>query len=309
MLKPVLPEAFKDRRLIVWGYPEGTHTHSYIHRGFWRAADYLGMVTLWHHKDNMPPLEFYSERDVFIAGTEDTGIPTIKGALYFLHNSTNPGFKGSGAEVIDFQVYSTSVPVRKLREIGPLQYVDPAARCIYQPWATDLLPGEFDYSKLCLDNVPGYCAFIGSIFNAGLGRNDDMIQAFEGACLAEGLAFIKDGLYTKTLISDEHHIDLIRKATLAPALQGQFQLNIGYIPCRIFKNMSYGQIGLTNSQSVKDMLGDHVIYYSNPADLFHAGMLARRSWNADQLCDAMKEIEQNHTYVNRLLNMFELALA
>src|SRR4051794_3266993 len=33
--------------VVVWGHPEGSHTHSWIHYGFRRALEHLGLATAW----------------------------------------------------------------------------------------------------------------------------------------------------------------------------------------------------------------------------------------------------------------------
>jgi len=43
--------------------------------------------------------------------------------------------------------------------------------------------------------------------------------------------------------SIEENMKLIQESIIAPALQDSHQINHEYIPCRIFKNISYGKMG------------------------------------------------------------------
>ena len=36
-----------DHRFVIWGYPLHTHTHSYIHYGFYKALKSLGYDVRW----------------------------------------------------------------------------------------------------------------------------------------------------------------------------------------------------------------------------------------------------------------------
>ena len=38
---------FPVKQVVIWGYPLHSHTHSYIHNGFFRAFKHLGYKTLW----------------------------------------------------------------------------------------------------------------------------------------------------------------------------------------------------------------------------------------------------------------------
>ena len=43
---------------------------------------------------------------------------------------------------------------------------------------------------------------------------------------------------------------IIANSEIAPAIVGSWQKEHEYVPCRIFKNISYGKLGMTNSEIV-----------------------------------------------------------
>ncbi len=49
---------------------------------------------------------------------------------------------------------------------------------------------------------------------------------------------------------------------------GSWQKNIGYIPCRILKNISYGHMGITNSPRVYELFENKVVYHPDCYQLF-----------------------------------------
>ena len=46
-------------KIVIWGHKLHSHTHSYIHYGYWRAADYLGHEVYWYDdKDAVHDVDF-----------------------------------------------------------------------------------------------------------------------------------------------------------------------------------------------------------------------------------------------------------
>jgi hypothetical protein len=75
-------------------------------------------------------------------------------------------------------------------------------------------------------------------------------------------------------------------------------LYTGYIPCRIFKNISYGQLGITNSWSVNDLFGGAIVYDSDIKNLFYKAQDQRS--NKSLVLEQMSYVKTNHTYLNRV---------
>ena len=96
---------------------------------------------------------------------------------------------------------------------------------------------------------------------------------------------------------------------MAPALQGKWQCDVGYIPCRIFKNISYGQPGMTNSKTVYDLFKGKILYNSNPSKLFRDAQEYLKKMTLQDLYAQMDFVKERHTYLNRinhLLNFLHL---
>jgi len=84
---------------------------------------------------------------------------------------------------------------------------------------------------------------------------------------------------------------------------GKNHLEIGYLPCRILKAISYGQLGITNSKYVKDILKEHVVYNSNMNELFHMAMSERNNYT--KIKNAMVFVKDNFTYINRVHELIQ----
>ena len=78
-------------KVIVWGFPLNSHTHSYIH-AMWVKVFKIGFEkeTHWFH-DNEFPADFDYTNCIFISeGYADNNIPIVASSVYFIHNAIYP---------------------------------------------------------------------------------------------------------------------------------------------------------------------------------------------------------------------------
>ena len=125
----------------------------------------------------------------------------------------------------------------------------------------------------------------------------------------------------KSPISFEDNRTLMKKSLLCPDFRpigndsdimsygiknGKNHLAIGYLPCRVLKSISYGNIGITDSYFVKEILGDHVLYHSDMQTLFERSI--QESKNYERIKRSMEYVQKNHTYVNRAIDLIRALL-
>ena len=70
--------------------------------------------------------------------------------------------------------------------------------------------------------------------------------------------------------------------------------------------MSYGQLGITDSVHVKNVLGEHVVYHPDMQQLFMLSMQERT--NQDMIIKGMKYVQERHTYLNRARDLLRALL-
>jgi hypothetical protein len=98
-------------------------------------------------------------------------------------------------------------------------------------------------------------------------------------------------------VEQQESIKLIQDSYFAPSIVGQWQKEKGYIPCRIFKTISYGKLGLTNSKEAYEVVNKLCIYSPKEEDLVDIAL----SWNnTEMIKKAMEFVRDNHTYINRV---------
>jgi len=294
--KSILP----FNKVILWGHKLHSHTHSYIHWGYQRAFKHLGYPTYWFDDSDAKKLkEFDFSGALFITeGQVDKKIPLREDAFYILHNCTSRKYDHlkRKKQAIIMQVYTHDCIGRPLKKMDDFILYNVAQQIIYMPWATDLLPHEIEAmkSKVRLRSKTKEIYFIGTIGSSYFG-NMPQISKFKHAARQKGFIFKN----TKN-VSMEENITLVQKSYMAPALQGAWQVRKGYIPCRIFKNISYGQMGITNSKTVNDLFGGKLVYHPNTDVLFKMAHEKLQNMDIQELYDLMDLVKDKHTYLNRI---------
>jgi hypothetical protein len=108
-------------------------------------------------------------------------------------------------------------------------------------------------------------------------------------------------------ISDFEARQLVMESLIAPDFRNEHHVRVGYIPCRIFKNISYGVLPGTNSKLVNHFFEKLLPYSENPAELFYPNI---EEINKHGFGDKMKHLKNitrlNHTFVNRAEQLLAL---
>jgi len=187
-----------------------------------------------------------------------------------------------------------------LTKIAPCIYSNIKTKTIYMPWATDLLPHEIDAIK---KQVPLFkkekkCQWVGTI-GYGLYGNKPELDGYIRGCDQYWIPFYNSDPWLKGIDLQEH-IRLIQSAYMAPAIVGRWQKENGYIPCRLFKNISYGQMGITNSYRAYLLFGKKVIYHPHTYQLFFKAHQHLEKMQPQELYVLMDFVKKKHTFINRI---------
>lgn len=283
---------------VVWGHKLHSHTHSYVHEGFARAFRFLGYDVHWlDNDDDVSGIDFSGA--LFITeGQVDARIPVRRDCRYVLHNCDGARYASVRDRCLALQVYCARNMEPSFERVGPASYY--AGGVLYQPWATDLLPDEID---LAWAGRPRERAsfWVGTIGGGEFG-NVNELAGFQRACGEHDVAFVQ-----RAGVSRATHMDLIQRSYMAPAIVGTWQLHHGYVPCRIFKNISYGQLGLTNSEAVNAIFDGGLVANKDTHHLFNAGEhLLHGKKGVAHVRDLMHTVRENHTFVHRIATILNL---
>lgn len=200
----------------------------------------------------------------------------------------------------------------------PFHYQSSKYSSMIITWATDILPYEIDANKLIISQLletrksKNNAVFVGSIWSSNYTNIVKLIES----CKKHNLKFeqygslvcgefvnlkIKDIVTDRTSKSVRENVELVQQAFLAPAIQGQTQLTRGnYIPCRIYKNISYGALGVTNNPEVWKMFDRKIVFDSDFDLLVEKAIDKTKKSSQLEIFEVMDYVKNNHTYLNRI---------
>jgi hypothetical protein len=292
-------------QVVIWGHKLHSHTHSYIHNAFYIAFKHLGYKTLWlDNKDDISKIDF-SNTFFITEGQVDEKIPIHQNSYYVLHNcNMEKYFILPKSNYFKLQVYTNDV-INKHNAIliDKTMLTFYKDDTLYMPWATDLLPEEINQNIEKVKNeefkIENIISLVGSITQPWLN-----VKKF---CEKNNIQFECYGGFSKNL-SIEDNIMITQKSILAPAFQSEWQTQNGYIPCRIFKNISYGKMGITNNPVVFDLYNKDIIFDNNINSALLKGLQFENSPNLKKkqiIIKLMELTRDKHTYLNRIEQLFK----
>ena len=325
-------------KVIIWGFPLHTHTHSYIHYGWTKGFKHLGYETYWFHDGDFPKDFDYSNTLFITEGYADTNIPIKDSSIYFVHIARNPEkYIGKVKRFIEIRYlvdaikdcnYNYVLDKSKCNKISECSYYEKLINnggiaryhnnpihmeyeCIYTCWATDLLPDEIREENIYISKERKIYWF-GSANHT----NTREIRLFYDECIKNGISFVTNNPWTNPKSFEEvQHLTM--KSYMSPDFRssgdphkiaigetGTCHKQIGYIACRILKAISYGHIGITNSRHTYELLEKKVIYNENEGQLFYDAQ--KELNNYELIKEQMRIVREKHTYLNRIRDLLSL---
>jgi len=322
-------------KIIIWGFPIHTHTHSYIHYGWHKGFKHLNYDTYWFDDTNVPDDFDFNDCLFITEGYADGKIPIVATSTYFVHIAVRPekyvnkvkrfieirylvdGIKDCNYNyVLDknrCKKISDCTYYEKLHDNGGLaaHHDNPAPmeyECVYTCWATDLLPHEINDESIYTEREP-----VIYWFGSANHTNTKEIALFFNECVKNGIKINVNDPWRNPLPFDvvqEHTMKSIMSpdfrssgnpAKIALGETGTCHKKIGYIACRLFKAISYGHLGITNSRHAYELLDKKVVYNENESQLFYDAMTQLQ--NHDLILEQMKIVREKHTYLNRIADL------
>jgi hypothetical protein len=319
----------KYSKIVIWGHPLYSHTHSYVHDAYYRAFKHLGYDVYWFHDKDYPE-DFDYTNCLFIGeGFADEKLPINDSSCYLIMYCPSPiKYQNAGRYIdirmaaVDFKDHIQEYSLNKetVIKLGPACYFEPKTANkvrvkndyvdyeiddydkVYISWATNLLPDEFEEEDIYLEreNSIYYC---GTISPHGECENYSTWEPFIKTCQENGIRFIHNDPWSNPLSMGDV-IVRTQKSLLGIDIRGPQHLKQGLLTCRVFKNMSYGHLGLTNSKAIFEELEGNCIFNEDTKQLFYDGM--KNKDNYILIKKGMQYVKENHTYVNRIESILSI---
>lgn len=309
MLIEDLSRSLNIKRIVVWGLRTVfNHSHHFIHGGFYLTLKKLGAQVVW--MDDSPenikaimPGDFVIAVNVFMRY-----LPVVKGAKYCLHNANDEflGTLGPG-DCVRLQVFNKgSIPSdeQKKRGVNPslsgVAYYDSGINTLYQSWGAPLLAEEF-YKPMRLEYKKSEY-FVGTIWDNELGQgNSKVIPVYQNALKKYGVRFMHvQG--APELINPLY----VRHAAVGASIVGNWQREIGYAPCRLFKAVSFGRPGLINADAIS-LAYPWAICNENIPELIDYSFRLNAN-QTEELVHYQQSFVAQETYEKKISNMLQVLL-
>jgi hypothetical protein len=319
-------------KVIIWGFPLHSHTHSYIHYGWYKGFKHLGYDTYWFDDKNYPKDFDYNDCLFITEGYADENIPVMSTSIYFVHIARNlEKYINKVKRFIEIRYlvdsikdcnYNYSLDKSKCNKISDCTYYERLSNnggiarfhnnpismdyeCIYTCWATDLLPEEIKEENI-------YSPKEKKLYWAGSSNhmNTKEIALFFQECIKNGIEVHVNDPWQNPLPFETVQANTM-KSIMAPDIRssgdprkiaigesGTCHKHIGYIPCRLLKSISYGHLGITNSRHAHELLEQKTVYNSDESRLFYDAF--NNLQNYDLIKEQMNMVREKHTFLNRI---------
>jgi hypothetical protein len=248
------------KTVTIWGLKNKRDSFRFIHKGFYENFIKLGYETKWVD-DSVSNQNIHSDL-FFVCGVASKHIKFHKYSNYILHNVD---LNSADAETIhkdninylNLQVFTNDAK-GEILENGNIMY-NHELNTLFQPWGTPLSPHEWH------DYVPKSNSkrefWVGAIWNNQQNQGNKVtMEIYRKLLRNSGVRLIKRGGSRIKLngLSDLANSQLVRKSRFGATIVGEWQRNAEYIPCRLYKNISFGIAPISNMKPpifVKDKSG------------------------------------------------------
>ena len=158
---------FEKGRLVVWGLRGSRHTHSHIHRGFFQAAQSLGLQCIWLGDNPNSKTQLQSHDVILAANPASKYLPKRKDLKYVLHNMDDWSSGLGASQFINLQVFSKSASGHEMDTRFTLWNQE--TQTLFQPWGTPLSPDKWLEPRTLVSREEYW---IGSVWNNEHGQGN-----------------------------------------------------------------------------------------------------------------------------------------
>ena len=306
----VIQHARRFRKVVIWGLRRQWHSHRFIHQGFFETFRHLGIPVVWTDCGSDPGI-IESDDLVITSNFWGRGIPkgtTLAplrdGAFYCFHGFAHAGYAGTDRQPrhevdrkhsLNLEVFLDAATAAS-DQWDTVTYFDKRSKTLHQPWGTNL--PEERFRAPVISRSP-FVFWVGAIWNNALNQgNRAEIDELRSVLRLRSLRFVH-----LKFIPDCVSIAATRASRVNPAIAGRWQVENNYLPCRMFKNISYGQLGISNVPKLSELYRDCTIPGRSIAELID-NALCLSTTDIIGLVEAQQEITRQHTYVHKIRNIF-----
>jgi hypothetical protein len=248
------------KTVTIWGLKNKRNSFRFINKSFYENFTKLGYETKWVD-DSAKNQDIQSDL-FFVCGVASKYIKFHKHSNYILHNVDLNSIdvdtiQKNRINYLNLQVFTNDATGETL-ENGNIIY-NRESNTLFQPWGTPLSTSEWhDYVP---KNKSKMEFWVGAIWNNQQNQgNKATMEIYKNLLRSFGVTLKKRGGSRINIngLSDSKNSQLVRKSRFGATIVGEWQRNAAYIPCRLFKNISFGIAPISNMKTpifIKDNAG------------------------------------------------------
>ncbi len=284
--------------VILWAFEYKVHSHGYVYHAMRRAFAELGFKAYHFVPGRDDRSRFQTVRALYvITSPQDLGgdYPWVwhRSNRFCMHNSHAVGPHVPAGSVVYWRPCRNQAGMadgEPLNQFGEVW--NARTRTLYMHYGTDLLKREVEGVKrsLTLETVRGEHARQ-SVHYVGTYANH--MQPFIDSCQKAGLEFklhTSAGTWT--------NCSLQQASSVSAVVQLESQLQEQYLPCRLFKNISYGRLPVTNNFAAQKVF-PRVPCSEDQTQLLRLGAEAQKTWTLEQQFAYMDLVRDHFTYEDK----------
>lgn len=287
----------KYDKYVMWGLKSSKRdTFRHIMRHFYETMRDIGLNVVWVDDAPESAAEITKNSLVFAPNMAAEHLPIVEKAYYVLHNfhTVKKDYHNliKPSHNIRLTVYTDDAK-KTGKKWNDYTYYDPKRRELFQAWGTNLLPDKFLEPVFYKRPI---MFWVGSIWNDE--NNHGNLE--EIAELRRVLK--KNKIFFKQLINvpDSFNVWAVRHSRIAPAIGGGIQVKGNLMPCRFFKNISYGQLGMSNIQKFSEIMGKYAVYEGSSEATIEKALSLKPEEYIALVREQQKIIAADHTYVSKI---------
>jgi hypothetical protein len=237
-------------------------------------------------------------------------LPIQKNAKYFIHNIKEDieYVECEYDNIFNYLIYHEEYNNWKdVKQVEDFFWFDEKTKTPIIVWATDLLPDEIENIEPVLyDHSKPDVNFVGSV----QGKN---LVTFAHICADNGKNFYNLGGLTGAPQNDQVqfydpklNIDVVRNSYISIDIRESQHIRNGYIPCRVFKNISYGCWTGSNSVKLNKFLENYLTIESDLNKLYFKLIQDSSECSEIKIKNSMNYVMREHTYINRIKSLLSI---
>lgn len=300
-------------KVVIWGLRDSCDTMKFVMDGFFKAWKHLNYDVYW--VNSIEELESnnidFSKCLVWYATPFSRSPPPIKKDNFYVGHNTDDFEK----EVINkigkqhylkHSIWATTVLNKDDIQLNQKHSIfNISKNMVIFPWATNLLPNKIDENIKNLENVEikPICGHIGTTN----GSYAEPYRLFGQELKKYNIPLSQGGPGSSGFVPENEMVKFLKSCMIVPALQFEWQRDVKYVPCRLFKSISYGKMGITNNMEAHKFFDEKLLYSDNLKELAKMSVEFEKNPKKYEIIkDLMINVRDNHTYVSRIKLLIEV---